>query len=95
MARPCAAKIPELAISASYVLTAVLAVIVRAEVSAEHAGFVFDLCTRSHFNHFEYVELGCRVLFTFHYENILEALVVFSTVFCRTVTQAVKLETRQ
>ena len=77
------------------VLVVVLAVVVRAEISTQHVGWVLDLGTRSHFNHFEYVELGCGVLFTFHDKNILEALVIVSTIFCRAITQTVKLEARQ
>ena len=59
----------------------VLAVVVRAEVATQHAGRVFDLGARRDFNHFEYVELGCRVLFTLYHEDILEALVILGTVF--------------
>lgn len=52
---------------------------------------VLDLSTRCYLNYFQHIELGRWLVITSHDQNILEALVVISTVLGCAVTHAVEL----
>ena len=58
-------------------------------------GCVLDLRARRDLDDLENVELGGWVFLTLHHENILEALVVLSTILGRAIAKTVELEAFQ
>ena len=69
-----------------------LSFFVWSEFTTKDFGIIGDLRSRNLLNHFEKIELTAWVLVSTHNQNVFEALVIFSTVKCFTITHTVELE---